>query len=182
MTKHRRRTVHGGAGILACALALAAGCGGGGGPSVQTGAQASATLADHLTLGLSQDKTSLKAGGTVTYRITLTNPTAAPITDTYQGYHGGGPVTLGMLLIPYDSGSFHVQDPGGSLIAHDGTVSGYPPIAPPLPVTVTLQPGQSLSATEAYTLTRTGVYSASAALRGADSSATPAGPLTVAVH
>lgn len=119
----------------------------------------------------------------MTYQIALTNPTAGPITGTYQGYHGTGPVTLDMLLIPYDGGSFRVQDPGGSLITHGGTVAGSPPIAPPGPVIVTLPPGQSLSATETYALTRPGVYSASASLENADSSATPAaGPLAVVVH
>lgn len=186
MTKHQRRTVHGGAGILACALGLAAaGCGGGGGSSTQTqtGAQASTPLADHLTLSLSEDKTSAAVGDKVTYQITLSNPTAAPITSTYRGYPGTGPVTLDMLLNPYDIGNFRVQDAAGELIAHDGTLSGFPPTPAAQLVSITLQPAQSLSATEVYTLIRTGVYTSAAALRNSDLSATPvAGPLTVTVH
>ena len=185
MTKHQQRRGYRAAGVFACALALAAaGCGGGGGSSTQAGAQASVTLADHLTLSLSEDKTVAATGDKVTYQLTLINPTAAPITSTYRGYSGTGPVTLGALLIPYDSASFRVQDAAGDLTQSDGsTVTIFPPIAAPQLTTFTLHPGQSLSATEVYTFARPGVYTSAAALQNADASATPAaGPLMVTVH
>jgi hypothetical protein len=181
MTKHQRRTAHGGAGVLACALALAAsGCGGGGGSSTQDGAQASVTLADHLTLSLSEDKTSASVGDKVRYQITLTNPTAAPITSTYAGYG-----TLGTTLFALEQsyGLFSVKDSSGKIINEDGSFSsGPPPVPPPQSITFTLQPGQSLPLTRVYTF-QPGVYTATAALQNADLSLTPAaGPLTVTVH
>ena len=186
MTKHQWRTVHGGAGILVCALGLAAaGCGGGGGSDMQTqpGAQASMTLADHLTLSLSEDKTSASTGGSVTYQITLTNPTVAPITITYNGYQSMGPVTLGELLSTY-TGTFQVKDSTGALIVSDGSLGAVdPPTPPTMPITITIPPGQALSATEVYTFTRTGVYTTTVALQKPDLTVTPAaGPLTVTVH
>lgn len=186
MTKQKRQTVHGGASVLACALALAAsGCGGGGGANVQIGAQSSVTLADHLTLSLSQDKRNAATGEKVTYQITLTNPTAAPITSTYDGYPSTGPVTLDELLapIPY-AGTFQVKDSAASLILSDGSrVTAYPPTAPTQPITVTIPPGQSLSATEVYTFTRADVYTTTVALQKQDRTLTPAvGPLTVFIQ
>ena len=153
MTKQQRRTVHGGAGVLACALALAAaGCGGGGGSDTQTVTQASTqnsvTLADHLTLSLSEDKANASVGDSVTYQITLTNATAAPITSTYAGY---GPVGTTLDALVVNSGFLAVKDSHGNLIGNDGgfAVTGLP-LRPPDTLTFTLQPGQSLPYTTIY--------------------------------
>jgi len=180
-TKHGWRTTHGRAGILACGLALAAaGCGGGGGSNTQTSAQASVTLADHLTLSLSEDKTGASVGDKVTYQITLTNSTTAPITSTYAG-HG----TLGTTLFALEDsyGLFLVKDSGGRVINEDGSFSsGPPPGPPPQNITFTLQPGQSLPLTLVYTF-QPGVYTTKAMLQNPDLTQTPAaGPLTVTVH
>ena len=180
-TKHGWRTAYGGAAILACGLALAAaGCGGGSGSSTQTGAQASVTLADHLVLSLSEDKKDSSAGDKVTYQITLTNPTTAPITSAYAG-HGTLGTTLSALEGGY--GLFLVKDGGGRVINPDGSFSsGPPPGPPPQTITFTLQPGQSLPLTLVYTF-RSGVYTATAMLQNPDLTQTPAaGPLTVTVH
>lgn len=180
-TKRWGRTAHVKAGILTCGLALAAaGCGGGGGSNTQTGAQASVTLADHLTLSLSEDKTDASAGNKVTYQITLTNPTKAPITSTYAGYGTLG-TTLSALEGSY--GLFSVKDGGSRVINPDGSFSsGPPPTAPPQNITFTLQPGQSLPLTLVYTF-HSGIYTATAMLQNPDLTQTPAaGPLTVTVH
>jgi hypothetical protein len=185
MTKHQRRTVHGGTGIFACALALAvAGCGGGGGANVQIGAQSSVTLANHLTLSLSEDKQNAATGEKVTYQITLTNPTAASITSTYLGYPSTGPVTLDELLPAY-TGTVQVEDSTGAFILSDGSrITAIPPTPPTQPITVTIPPGQSLSAMEVYTFTRADVYTTTVALQNQDRrTLTPAaGPLTVFIQ
>lgn len=181
MTKHQRRTVHGGAGILACALALAAsGCGGGGGANPQIGAHSSVTLADRLTLALSEDKQNAATGKKVTFQITLTNPTAAPITSVYAGY---GPLTSAPDPQANSYGLFLVRDSSGGAIGADGGPFMYLPLPPPQNRTYTLQPGQSLYGTVVYTFSRTGVYTTTAALQNPDLSPTPAaGPLTVFIQ
>ena len=178
-TKHEWRMAHSRARIFACGLALAAaGCGGG--SNTQTGAQASVTLADHLTLSLAEDRMGASVGDKVRYQITLTNSTAAPITSAYAGYG-----TLGTTLFALEGsyGLFLVKDSGGRVINPDGSFSsGPPPVPPPQTITFTLQPGQSLPLTLIYTF-QPGVYTTTAALQKPDLTQTPAaGPLTVTVH
>lgn len=186
MTEQKRRTVYGGAGVLACALALAAsGCGGG--SSAPTGAQSSVTLADHLKLALSEDRTSASVGDKVTYQLTLTNPTAAAITSTYAVQD---PMAPSLEPLVNRGEGFLVKDGDGQEINYDGstilTESSAHGVPAPLTrdgITITLQPGQTLSSTKVYTFMHPSVYTTTFALQKTDESLTSAaGPLTVTVH
>lgn len=134
-----------------------AGCGGSTSSTVSApGPSAALVLADGLTLTLTQDTAQAPVGGAVNFQVNLTNRTSAPITSTYLGF--------GSVYTFYGTGCV-VQDPTGMIISTDGAVFTPPPTPPPSPVTVTLQPGQTLPLAQRYTFTRAGTYTARAVLQ-----------------
>ncbi len=112
----------------ALAVISAAGCGG----SSSSGMSAptliprsvSAILTNGLTGTLTEDRTTVAKGGTVTYTLTLSNATAQPI--TYQ------PVISGQ-------GNFTVKDPSGNIAYPTGAFPQLVLVGP----STTLAPGQS---------------------------------------
>ncbi len=165
-----------------------AGCGGS--SSSSTGAAplaprtASATLSDGLTAILTEDRTTVPVGGTVNYTVTLTNSTAQPI--TYQPVYGPG-------SSPPVPASLTITDPSGTVVYPVGPLPQVVSIGP----SVTLTPGQSVSAAQAVHTTpvagltvsegysRTGQYAATAtfsavsAASGNSQTNEPIGPITV---
>ena len=69
-------------------LALLTGCGGGGGGGIQAPVSASAQTPDGLTATLTQGRSAITHGQTVTYTLTLTNNTNQTI--SYEGFQGCG--------------------------------------------------------------------------------------------
>jgi len=134
-----------------------AGCGGGSSDSSATGLiQSSTVLPNGLTLTLAEDKASVPVGGQVVYTETLLNATAAPIQATIIGADTDAPHSLEMYEL------LSVVGAAVGPIAYDGGPFQYLPVAPPPITTVTLQPGQSLSGTATYRLTRADRYTAQA--------------------
>ena len=165
--------------VLALA-ALLAGCGGGG--STTTPLFVSARTPEGLRATLAQAQATVPTSGTIQYTLTLTNPTAAPVSYTGQVYNSvGGPD------IPLFPGSLALTDSDGKT-AFPGSQSAI--VRPLHPVTVTLQPGQSLSETQAvqpaefnnaYPAAQPGQYRAVATFTTSGvNTATP--PLTVTVR
>ena len=151
---------------------------------------ASATLSDGLTATLTEDRSTVSVGGTVTYTATLTNPTALPI--TYQPVISGAASFSGPAFgVP---ATLVVDSPAGQTVYPVGVIANFVGIGP----SVTLTPGQSVSGTQAVsTNTDTGLtvsqgyfaagrYTASAyfsVVSGTSANSQPiaatAGPLTV---
>lgn len=145
-----------------------AGCGGSSSsrntsvPIVPQPRSVTAALANGLTGTLAEDRSAVAVGGTVTYTMTLTNPTSQPV--TYLSSFGPGMNT------PVGA-SLTVFGPSGQVVYPLGAVSLAVGIGPP----VTLAPGQSVTATETVSTTRmaglavtqgysaAGIYNASAA-------------------
>lgn len=131
--------------VLRCTLGALAvlgftGCGGssssGTNAPTLTPRSVSATLANGLTGTLTEDRSTVSVGGTVNYALTLSNPTAQPI--TYQ---------------PELSGTFFssapaylaVTDPSGKLAFPTGALPQFGGTGP----STTLAPGQSITGTVA---------------------------------
>lgn len=171
------------------ALPAAAGCGGSSSSSVGAPAPAprsvSATLSDGLTATLTEDRATVAVGGTVNYTVTLTNATVQPI--TFQPLLGPGTLSN---AVP---ATLEVLDPAGNL--------AYP-LGPAAQIvflgqSVTIAPGQSVSATRAVDTTqetastiaegynRPGQYTATAAIypdstaSGSSQANKPLGPIGV---
>jgi len=146
------------------------------------------TLADHLTLSLSEDKTSASVGDKVTYHLTLTNPTAAPITSTYAVQDPMAPsleplVNRGVGFLVKDSDGQEINYDGSTILTENGSAHGVPSPSTVDGITITFQPGQTFSSTKVYTFMHPSVYTTTFALQKTDESLTPvAGPLTVTVH
>lgn len=133
------------------------GCAGGSSNSSATGPiQSSTMLPNGLTLTLAEDKASVPVGGQVVYTETLRNATAALIQATIIGAGTAAPHALDMYELLSVSGATV------GLIAYDGGSFMALPVAPPPITTVTLQPGQSISGTTTYRLTRADRYTAQA--------------------
>ena len=131
----------------------------------ETGGALSAfvTEPNGLTATLAEDKNTVAAGGTVTYTLTLTNKTAAPVSISYSASAPGQPPA-----------TLVVRNAAGSALF-------LPAPGPPPIDTIALAPGQSLSSAQTVSsFGATGVYSASATY--ADSAVTTVGPLTVTVQ
>lgn len=158
-----------------------AGCGGSTSSTISApGQSASVVLADRLTLTLTQDTAQVPVGGAVNFQVNLTNRTSAPITSTYLGLnesHYG----LGSIYVDYGTGCV-VEDSTGAILGTDGAVSTPPPTLPPSPVTVTLQPGQTLPLAQRYTFTREGTYTARAVLQLPSLASVQTAPLTLTVR
>jgi len=126
------------------------GCGGsslsGTNAPVLTPRSISATLSDGLTATLAEDRSTVARGGTVTYTLTLTNPTAQPV--TYQPVIGG-------VSIPNAPASLVVADGQGNEAFPVGAIPNYVSIGP----SVTLAPGQSVSGTQVVGNSGEGSYS-----------------------
>ncbi len=117
---------------------LLAGCGGGGSGSPTAAPRSvSATLPDGLTGTLTEDRSTVAVGGTVTYTLTLANNTAQGV--TYRPFNAGGFATQ-------TGGGFQVLQVTGAQprvvypLTGNGT-TGY------LGNFVSLGPGQSVSGT-----------------------------------
>ncbi len=124
------------AGILA-SLSLA-GCGGSSSSSTSAPLApriASSVLPDGLTATLTEDRTTVPVGGTVTYTITLTNSTTAPI--TYQGIYGpgSGPPVPAFVEVTNQSGNLAYPLQATTNVVYIGQ-------------SATLAPGQSVSETQ----------------------------------
>jgi len=138
---------------VAALLALPglAGCGGssssGTNSPILTPRSVSTILSDGLTATLAEDRTAVSVGGTVNYTLTLTNPTAQPI--TYQPalsgtFFSNAPAYLG------------ITDPSGKTAFPVGPFANFGGIGPG----TTLAPGQSASGTVAVGSSGEGGYSA----------------------
>ena len=124
---------------IAALLAFPALAGCGGSSSSSSGAplvprSVSATLPNGLTGTLTEDRSVVSIGGTVTYTATLTNATAQPI--TYQYYSGPGNFAR-------VAATLSVTDPSGQVVFPFGPASLAVGIIGP----TTLAPGQSVSST-----------------------------------
>ena len=164
------------------------GCGGssssGTNAPVLTPRSVSATLSDGLTATLTEDRSTVPVGGTVTYTVTLTNSTAQPV--TYQPVYGPGSA-------PPVPASLTVTDPSANVVYPVGPSPQLVYIGP----SITLTPGQSVSETQAVSTTpvvgltiaegysRTGQHAATATLStipatsGNGQTNETVGPLTV---
>ncbi len=100
----------------------------------------SATLSNGLTATLTEDRSAVAVGGTVTYTAALTNPTAQPV--TYQ------PVLSGTNSFSVPAGLV-VRNPGGQTVYPLGPLPQFAGVGP----SVTLAPGQSVSGTLAVSTT-----------------------------
>ena len=134
--------------IWLCAALLSlpclAGCGGSSSPNTAaplTPRSLSAALPNGLTATLTEDRSTVSVGGTVTYTATLTNSTAQPV--TYQPVLSGS----GLAGVP---AALSVSDPSGQIVYPLGPIAQFVGIGP----SVTLAPGQSVSAPQAVTTTR----------------------------
>jgi len=151
-----------------------AGCGGSTSSAISApGQSASVVLADRLTLTLTQDMAQVPVGGAVNFQVNLTNHTSSPITSTYLG--------LGSIYADYGTGCV-VQGSTGAILGTDGAVFTPPSTVPPSPVTVTLQPGQTLPLAQRYTFTRAGIYTAKASLLLPSYTSVQTAPLTLTVR
>jgi hypothetical protein len=142
-------------GVSLLSLALT-GCGGGNSNSSGNEAPAaplslSATASDGLTATFSENTSTVIAGGSVTYTLTLTNNTNQPIT--------------------YETGVDLLGTVGGEIYIDNSSGQVYPvclvtPADDPIPVyfITTLTPGQSSSTTTTpkFNFTPAGVYTAEA--------------------
>ncbi len=124
---------------------LLAGCGGGGSGGTSAAPRAvSVTLPDGLIGTLSEDRTAITAGQTVTYTMTLTNPTQQPI--SYQNDSIINPVGNSV------AGELSVADPAGKPDGPGfGGAVGYPQVP------VVLAPGKSASTTYPLTYAVAGI-------------------------
>ena len=130
-----------------CAAALLvpglAGCGGSSSSSSSTPTliprSVSATLSNGLTATLTEDRSTVSVGGTVTYTATLTNPTPQPI--IYR------PVISGSDSFSTPSAGLIVNNPSGQSVFPLNAAAQYVGTG----ASVTLAPGQAISATEAVT-------------------------------
>lgn len=156
-------------GALTAALAFTAGCGGGGGdggsangggggvpPNTRVSVSKSASLGS-LYVTLAQDTSTISRGGTVTYTLSVVNPASAsgPVEVVGKAISGTDTVPRATLALldPNGQPPFHVISPAAA--------PGPPP--PPGVRLITLQPGQSLSLTQARTVfTLRGQYRATA--------------------
>ncbi len=129
---------------------ILAGCGGssssGTNAPVLTPRSVSATLSDGLTATLTEDRSTVPVGGTVTYTVTLTNRTTQPV--TYQPVIGG-------VSIPNAPAALVVADPQGNEAFPVGAIPNYVSIGP----SVTLAPGQSVSGAQVVGNSSEGSYS-----------------------
>lgn len=185
--RHPMKTVRRGA--LTAALAFAAGCGGGGGGSTNDGGgggvppNTSLSVSKSASLGslyvtLAQDSSQISRGGTVVYTLSVVNPAGA-----------SGPVEVVAKAIsptePAPRATLALLDPNGQPPFRVISPSVPDPPPPPGVRLVTLQPGQSLSLTQARTVfTLRGQYRATATFQISGSfSAVPksvvVGPLPV---
>ncbi len=138
----------------------------------------SATISNGLTATLTEDRTTVSVGGTVTYTATLTNSTAQPI--TYQPVYGGGG------LAPPVPAALVVSNPSHQTVYPLGPIPNFVSVGQP----VTLVPGQSVTETQAVKteanngLTIAGGYSTAGqytanAFFGFDVGVSPPAPTTV---
>ncbi len=128
--------------IWLCAAALLvpglAGCGGSSSsantssPILLVPRSVSSTLSNGLTATLTEDRSTVSVGGTVTYTATLTNNTAQPI--AYQ------PVLSGTNSFSVPA-SLVVKDPSGQVVYPVGPIAAFVGVG----ASVTLAPGQSNS-------------------------------------
>ena len=177
-----------------CAVALLApglaGCGGSSSSSSSTPAlmprSVSATLSNGLTATLTEDRSTVSVGGTVTYTVALANNTTQPI--TYQPIYGGGG------LAPPVPAALVVSNPSNQTVYPLGPIPNLVSAGPP----VTLAVGQSVTETQAVNtdttngLTIAGGYSAAGSYTAsayfgfssgsASSGSTTVGPLPVTVQ
>ncbi len=156
----------------------------------------SATLSDGLTATLTEDRSTVAVGGTVTYTATLANNTAQPI--TYQPVLSGTNSFGGTNALNVPA-ALVVSSPSGQTVYPIGPI----PLFVGVGAGVVLVPGQSVSATQTVTTTKmtglavtqgysaSGTYTATAyfsVIPGAALNATPAaatataGPLPVTVQ
>ena len=172
-------------GLAALALPVLTGCGGSSSSPTSaplTPQTTSETLSSGLTAALTEDRTTVPVGGTVNYTITLTNSTSQPI--TFQPTLGSG--ALSNTVPAY----LEVLDPSGNVVY---------PVGPSAQVvilgqSVTIAPGQSVSATQAVNTiqettatiaegySRTGHYTATASISlgtTASGNDKPVGPVGV---
>jgi hypothetical protein len=152
------------------------GCGGGSGSSTNASApqSTSVTLSDHLTLTLNVDKTRSSVGGVVTTQIVLSNRTSAPITSAYQGYLND--------IYAYPTGGVLVTNSAGAVIGTDGAIMPAFPLPLSTPITVTLQPNQTLPVSVPYTFVRADTYTILAMVTQTLGAAEQTGSLKVTVR
>jgi len=163
-------------------LSLLAGCGGGGGGNgngggtttttgTTTGSNGpsanslSVTTPSGLVATLSEPSTIVGVNGSVTYTLSIRNPTAAGV--AIQTASPSTPTTPSASLVVRDAASNKVYEP----------IPGGPPV-----YTAILAPGQTLTTTVAVsTFAARGAYYATANF-GETNPATPVGPLPVTVQ
>ncbi len=175
----------------ALASSCLTGCGGssssGTNLPIVTPRSVAATLSNGLTATLTEDRTTVSVGGTVTYTVTLANSTAQPV--TYQPVYGPGSV-------PSVPATLTVTDPSGAVVYPVGPFPQLVAIGP----SVTLAPGQSVSETQAVSTipvaglavaegySRAGQYAATVTFgfvpsaSGNTQAAPPVGPLIVTAN
>ena len=169
-----------------------AGCGGSSsstntsGPIFLVPRSVSSTLSNGLTATLTEDRSTVSVGGTVTYTVALANNTAQPI--TYQPIYGGGG------LAPPVPAALVVSNPSNQTVYPLGPIPNLVSVGPP----VTLAAGQSVTENQAVNTDTTngltiaggysapGSYTASAyfgfSSGSASSGSTTVGPLPVTVQ
>ena len=155
-------------------LALLTGCGSGSsGGSAQASLSASAQTPDGLTATLTQGRSAVAHGETVTYTLTLTNNTSQAI--SHKVFQGCGYVGRenAHLRITNAAGEVQYPDPNGACAA----VSPSPPaLAPGASVSDTYTPPASAFTTGHYT-----VIGSFDTISGDEILQTNSGPLTVDV-
>ena len=170
-------------------IAALAGCGGSSGSSspaliAPQPRSVSAATANGLTATLTENVDAISRNGSVTYTVTLTNPTAQTVTmQLPPGCTGTDPA--------YPDASLRVTDAGGTIVY---PVGPFPlnPCQPSLsPVTQSLAPGQTLKSQftvssqggSSQPFGTKGIYTASATvITSVSGSTTALGPLTITVQ
>ncbi len=179
------------AGLLG--IPFLAGCGGSSGSSsapliTPQPRSVSAKSANGLTVTLNESADAASQTGSVTYTVSLTNPTAQPVTiqlATCSGFDTPNP--------NYPKNTLTVTNAAGTQIYPAITLQPVPPCIPGPPVMQTIAPGQTLTDQKklsinslAAMLTAKGVYTLNAFVVtssvGTASSVTIAGPLTLTVQ
>lgn len=181
------------AGVIIAAGLLGAsfltGCGGSSGSSsapliTPQPRSVSAKAANGLMVTLSENVDAVSQTGSVTYTVTLTNPTAQPVTiqlATCSGFATPDP--------NYPNNNLTVTNAAGTQVYPAITLNPVPPCIPGPPVTQTIAPGQTLTDQKklslnsfAATITAKGIYTLNALVVTSSSTTTTVGPLPLTVQ